>query len=234
LATPESLQILQDDLLEHRLIITAFCMHNRLDERLEQELVWAKKLVTAAQELKVNTIRIDIVPRATAADQFLAFAIKASKQLCEIVAGTPIRYGIENHGRITNDPAFLETLFDGVGSTHLGLTLDTCNFYWYGHALDKLYGIYEKFAARVFHTHCKNIRYPADQRNARRPIGWEYDNYSCPVYEGDIDYMKVAAILRQANYQGDLCLENECLRRFPKEQQTSVLQREIALLKGLT
>ena len=133
----------------------------------------------------------------------------------------------------SNDPAFLDKLFDGVGSTRLGLTLDALNFYWYGWALDEIYGYYEKFAPRVFHTHCKSVRYPADKRNVRRPMGWEYAKYAAPIYEGDIDYKRVVAILRKANYQGDLCLENECLRHFPVEQQPGVLKKEIEMLKSL-
>jgi hypothetical protein len=43
----------------------------------------------------------------------------------------------------------------------------------------------------------------------------------------------VAAILRKAGYQGDLCLENECLGKFPADQQAGVLRKEIELLKAL-
>jgi len=233
LANADGVRTLNDDLTANGAVITAFCMHNRLDERLERELEWTKKLVKAATQLKVSVIRIDVVPRATAVDQFLPFAIKGCKQLCDIAEGTPVRFGIENHGRITNDPQFLEKLFDGVASTRLGLTLDAMNFYWFGHSLNELYGIYEKLAPRTFHTHCKNLRYPDDRKNVRRPMGWEYEKYAAPIYEGDIDYQRVGAILRKANYRGDLCLENECLGHFPKEQQADVLKKEVALLKRL-
>ena len=115
----------------------------------------------------------------------------------------------------------------------MGLTLDAMNFYWFGHPLKDLYGLCEKFAPRTFHTHCKNLRYPDDKQNAPRPIGWEYDKHAAPLYEGDIDYARVAQILRKANYAGDLCLENECLGRFPKEQHPEILKQEVALLRKL-
>jgi sugar phosphate isomerase/epimerase len=233
LATADSLKQLQDDLSANHLVLTAFAMGNRFEERLEQELAWARKLVEAAQKLTVNAIRIDVVPRTLPVEKFLPFAIRACKQLCEIAAGTPVRFGIENHGHVTNDPAFLEKLFDGVGSPQLGLTLDAMNYYWFGHPLRDLYGICEKFAGRVFHTHCKNLRYPEDKKNARRPVGWEYEKYAAPLYEGDLDYKRIAAILRKADYRGDLCLENECLGHFPKEQHTQVLKKEIALLRSV-
>jgi len=233
LATPDGIKMLADDLAANRATITAFCMHNKFDDKLDEEIAWMRKLVPAAQQLKVKVIRIDVVPRKTPIDQFLPVAIKACKAICEIADGKPVRYGIENHGRFTNDPDVLEKLFAGVGSSQLGLTLDSLNLYWFGHPLESLYGIIEKFAPRVVHTHCKSVRYPEDQRNIRRPIGWEYGKYSAPIYDGDIDYKRVVAILRKAKYQADLCLENECLKHFPPEQHAGVIKKEIAMLKSL-
>jgi sugar phosphate isomerase/epimerase len=192
-----------------------------------------RKLVPVAEELNVKAIRIDVVPRKTPLEQFLPVAIAACKAICAINDGRPVRYGIENHGRFTNDPAVLDKLFAGVGSPQLGLTLDALNFYWYGWPLEELYGVYEKFASRVVHTHCKSVHYPKDQQNVRRAMGWEYGKYAAPIYEGDIDYQRVVAILRKANYRGDLCLENECLRHFPVAEQPGVLRKEIAMLKRL-
>lgn len=214
-------------------VVTAFCMHNRFDERLEQEIDWARRLVKACEILGTGVIRIDVVPRKAPLEEFLPIAIKACRQLCAATDGSPVRFGIENHGKSTNDPEFLEKLFDGVGSPRLGLTMDFLNFYWYGHPLETLYGIYEKFAPRAFHSHCKSVRYPEAQRNVRRPMGWEYAKHAAPIYEGDIDYQRVAGILRKTGYTGDLCLENECLRKFPKPEQPGVLKKEIALLRGV-
>ena len=233
LATAEGIHALKDDLAGSGCRITAFMMSNRLDERLEQELESARGLVNAARQLGVDVIRIDVVPRKLSGDQFLPFAIDACKRLCAIAAGTPIRFGVENHGQITNDPQFLEKLFDGVGSDQLGLTLDCANFYWWGHPVDDLYPIYKKFAPRVVHTHCKSIRYPDDKKNIRREIGWEYGKYACPIYEGDLNFKRIIKILRKANYRGDLCVEDESLGKYPPNEQADVLRKEIALLKGL-
>jgi len=234
LTSDSDILVLKDDLGENGLCITAFLMHNRFDERLEEELEWTRKLVNAAQKLDTRVIRIDVVPSRTQREEFLPFAVRVCKQLCDIVEGTTIRYGIENHGSITNDPKFLQKLFDGVGSPSLGLTLDTANFYWYGHPLDELYKIFERFAPRAFHTHCKSIRYPEDRKNTRRPMGWEYNKYSSPIYEGDIDFKKVVDILRKVHYQGDLCLENETLSKYPENRHAEILKKEIALLTNLS
>ncbi|OHB74743.1 MAG: hypothetical protein A2Z25_15385 [Planctomycetes bacterium RBG_16_55_9] len=234
LATDSDVQVVKDALDKNGLVITSFLMHNRLDERLDEELAWTGKLVKAALALDAKVIRIDVVPRRIKEkEEFLPFAVKACKKLCDIVEGTPVRFGIENHGNITNDPEFLEQLFDGVGSSHLGLTLDTANFYWYGHPLDNLYAIFERFAPKAFHTHCKSIRYPEDKKNVERPRGWEYGKYCSPIYEGDIDFRKVAVILRRAGYTGDLCLEDESLNKFPEGERADVIRKEIALLRSI-
>jgi len=232
-ATPDGVKALKDDLGASGCRITAFMMSNRFDEQLEQELESARGLVKAAQALGVDVIRIDVVPRKLSGEQFLPFAIDAGKRLCAIAEGTPVRFGVENHGEITNNPLFLEKLFDRVGSEKLGLTLDCANFYWWGLPLKELYPTYEKLAPRVVHTHCKSIRYPADKQNVQREIGWEYGKYNCPIYEGDLDFKRIVEILRKANYRGDLCIEDESLGKYPPNEQADILRKEIALLKGL-
>lgn len=233
LASPAAIAALKKDAAAAGCRITAFMLANRLEERLEQEVKWTRAVVEAAMELGVPAIRIDVWPVKMSVDKFLPFAIDACRKLCETAAGTSVRFGIENHGRVTNDPDFLDKLFQGVGSPQLGITLDCANLYWFGHPLRDLYGIYERFAPRVVHTHCKNINYPEDKRNTKRPIGWEYDKYSCPIYSGDIDFKRLVAILRKANYRGDLCLEDESLGRFPEAERAGIVRRELSMLKSL-
>ncbi len=233
LANADGIKAVEDDMRSSGRQITAFMMGNRLEERFDEEMAWTERLVKAAGQLGVPAIRLDIVPIKLSAEEFLPVAIKGCKRMCAFAEGTPVRFGVENHGKVTNDPKFLERLFDGVGSEKLGLTLDCANFYWWGHPLRDLYGLYEKFAPRVVHTHCKSIRYPEDKKNVRREIGWEYGKYNCPITEGDIDFHRVAAILRQANYRGDLCLEDEGLGKFPAAERAEVVKRELALLKAV-
>jgi len=234
LATADGLRALKEDLAANGCAISAFMMANRLDEQLEKELEWTRKLVPAAQALGVGVIRIDVVPAKLDRAAFLPFAIDACKRLCQVAEGTAVRFGVENHGKVTNDPKFLQALFEGVGSPKLGLTLDCGNFYWWGLPANDLYSVYEKFAPRVVHTHCKSIKYPEAQKNAKREIGWEYGKYNCPIYEGDIDFARVIGILRRANYHGDLCVEDESLGKLPKAEQPEALSKEIALLKKLS
>lgn len=232
-ADAAGIDALQKELDSQKIRITAFCMANRFDERLEQELAQTKALLPAAKALGVRAFRLDVVPRALAKDKFLPFAISTCKSLCTLAEGTDVHYGIENHGNTTNDPVFLEALFTGVGSPRLGLTLDPNNFYWYGHPLEKVYAIIGQFADRCFHTHCKNIKYPVEKRETTRPIGWEYDKYSITLAEGDLDYRRILALLKKGHYQGDLCLENECLGHYPAAEHPAVLKRETAFLRQL-
>jgi len=232
-ASPAGIAQLAADVQAAGCRITALCMYNRFDERPELELEWGTKVAQAARALGVKAIRIDVVPHKTPGPEFLDLSAKVLKKLIDATESTGVAFGIENHGGTTNDPEFLQGLFDRVGSKRLGLTLDTGNFYWYGHPLSRVYEICETFASRVFHTHCKSIKYPADQREKRRPMGWEYGKYTCPIDEGDVDYRRVASILRKAGYSNDLCVEDESLSHFPEAERPAVLAREIRHLRSV-
>src|SRR5690606_12971448 len=103
------------DLKEQNIAITAFAMAGQFDERLEEALLWVKDVVQACKTLKVPAIRIDVVPRAIKEqDKFLEFAISTCRELAKMVNDTSIHFGIENHGSTTNDPDFLDPLFEAV------------------------------------------------------------------------------------------------------------------------
>jgi len=232
-AEPQSRQELKAALEAAKKRITAFCMHNRFEERPEFELEWCKKVAVAAKELGVPAIRIDVVPRRMPRTEFLPFAVNLLRKIVDATEDTGVKFAVENHGNTTNDPTFLDALFEGVGSPRLGLTLATGNFYWFGHPLSRLYEIYERFAHRAYHTHCKSIQYPADMRDKERPMGWEYQKYHCPIDQGDIDFAKVIGILRKAGYSNDLCIENEGLGRLSAEEAVQTVRKEAQLLRNL-
>ena len=211
--------------------ITALCMFNRFAERPDQEVELCTRAAHAAQALDVPAIRIDVASQKLARPEFLKLATTTLAKLIAATESTGVAFAIENHGATTNDPAFLQPLFAAVGSKRLGLTLDTGNFYWYGHPLSRVYELYEMFAPRVFHTHCKNIGYPADQREKQRPMGWQYGKYHGPIYAGNIDFGRVAAILKKAGYTNDLCIEDESLGKAT--DASDILAKELRLLKDV-
>ena len=231
LATPTGIEQLATDAKAAGQQITSFCMHNRFVEQPEIEIKWCSELARAAQTLNVPVIRIDVVPGKLARPKFLRLAIQTLSKIIAATESTGVKFAIENHSTTTNDPTFLKSLFDGVGSKRLGLTLDTGNFYWFGHPLPKVYELVKVFAPRVFHTHCKNIRYPAEEREKQRPMGWKYAEYACPIDKGDIDYVQVVAILHNASYRHDLCIENEFLSKLSAAEATETLASEVQLLK---
>jgi sugar phosphate isomerase/epimerase len=232
-ATADGLQRLAADAKAAGQRITALCMANRFEERPDAELAWCRKAAEAAKTLGAPAIRIDVVPRKLAGDEFLKAAVEILRKVMAETEATGVRFAIENHGNTTNKPEFLAALFDGVGSKRLGLTLDTGNFYWFGHPLSKLYGIYEQFAPRAFHTHCKSIHYPEADRERQRPMGYKYGEYHGPIYEGDINFRRVIDILRKAGYKNDLCVENESLGKKSPEEVVKILAKEVEFLKKL-
>lgn len=213
--------------------ITAFCMANRFDSQPEKQLSWCGQAARAAQQLGVPAIRIDVVPEKLSREEFQKQAIAALTKIMADTEPTGVRFGIENHGSTTNDPTFLSAVLSGVGSKRLGVTLDTANFYWYGHPLSKVYELYEQFAPFAVHTHLKSIKYPESEREKQRERGWKYDEYACPIDEGDIDFARVIAILKKASYPGDLCIEDEYLGRLTPEQAAQRLSKQIQYLKQL-
>jgi sugar phosphate isomerase/epimerase len=241
-ATEAGIQRLKTDMRASGRRITALCMYNRFDERPEFEIEWGTKAARAAQALGAKAIRIDVWPHRIGRGQqmtdairaeFLDFSVSTLKKLLQATDTTGVAFGIENHGHTTNDPDFLVPLFERVGSKRLGLTLDTANFYWYGHPLSRLYELYAAFAPHACHTHCKSISYPEAEREKRRPQGWEYARYNCPVDKGDIDFPRLVRILREAGYSNDLCVEDESLGKVPESERAAVLKREIDFLKAL-
>jgi sugar phosphate isomerase/epimerase len=233
LATPAAVEELRADLKAAGLRITALCMATRFEQQPEKEIQWALLAAQAARALGIKAIRIDVVAHKLKNAEFLEFSVPVLAKLIAVTEGTGVAFGIENHGHTSNDPAFLKPLLDRVGSPRLGVTLDTGNFYWYGHPLSKVYGLFEMFAPHVVHTHCKSIKYPAADRDRQRAMGWEYAKYTCPIDEGDLDFHRIVTILRKAGYHNDLCIEDESLSKFPKDQRGAVLAREARLLKSL-
>ncbi len=214
--------------------IAAFCLANQFDTRPEEEVACALKAAEAAAELGVPAIRLDFVPRELRGkeDEFLKLSVTLARRIIEGTQGSGIRFGVENHGGTTNKIEFLRRFFAEVGSDRFGLTMDTGNFYWFGYPLSQLYDIYAEFAPVTFHTHCKSIAYPESEREKQRQTGWEYGKYCCPVYEGDIDFARVAALLRRAGYRGSLCIENESLGRVSVEERADILAREVRHLRA--
>ena len=196
---------------------------------------WVARALELADVMGMPVIRID---SAMQRERELDFETRVNlfaenlKAALERTAGSPVAMGIENHGFQGNNLAFQLNVYKAVGSDRLGATMDTGNFYWRGYPLSEVYGILRVLAPYTKHTHLKNIQYPEETRETMREAGWEYLKYVSPLDEGDIDHAKVLQILAKAGYQGDICIEDECLGRYKTpEERIAVLERDVAHVK---
>ena len=213
-------------------LINAFMMGNDFAaEDLKAQTDWLVAVCEAAEGMGVPAVRIDCLPhRQMDEGEFVSRSAGAIRSALK--ATDSVDLGMENHGHVSNRPEFIRRIFDRVGDRRMGLTLDTGNFYWFGHPLDHVYEIMEAFADRVHHTHVKNISYPEELRNAHREIGYKYGDFVSPIYAGDIDHRRVAAILRAAGYDRDLSVEDESFGRFERAQWADILRKDVEHLKA--
>lgn len=236
LSTEEQIASFSENLRKNDILHCAFLMHNNFDTGdLDEEINWTVGVCKIAEKLGVKAVRIDLATHSeeTKPDIFIPQATSAVKKILSLTEDTGINLGMENHGRLANEKEFLDKILQQVDSDRLGLTLDTGNFYWYGYPLSQLYEIMKYYARGVKHTHIKNIRYPAEKREIKREIGWEYGKFVSPIYEGDVDHKRVVSILKEAGYDGDITIEDESLSKFPKEEKGEILKKDVTYLNEI-
>lgn len=195
---------------------------------------WAARVVRIARDLACPVVRVDPLARdkSVGPEQARANFIRRTRALLGGTADTGVDLGVENHGFHANDPTFLDAVFAELPDARLGLTLDTGNFYWFGFPLSELYALLERYAPRAKHTHVKNINYPRELAESRRPIGQDYGKYCCALDEGNIDLRQVVGILRKAGYDRSLCVENEALGKVPPGERVEVLRRDARAVRA--
>lgn len=217
--------------------ICALLLHNNFNcKDIDGEVNWVIDVVNTAEKLGVPAIRIDAITPGEQEEPFetrVGRFVSCIKKVLAATRESSVQLGIENHGVQGNDPVFLRQIIKRVGSQRLGVNLDTGNFYWYGYPLSRVYKILESMAEYTKHTHVKNIRYPEEARSKQREIGWEYEKYVSPIYEGDIDHGRVVKILKEVGYDGPLTIEDESLGKFKPKMRKQVLMKDVAYLKSL-
>ena len=234
---PEEVAELKKEAAANGVRISALLLGNNFNAPdKEKELDWIVRSIEVAAELGAPAVRIDAIMSGEAdlpleeREQIFASGVK---YVLDKTSRIQVDLGIENHGRQGNDPAFLDGLMALVQSPRLGMTMDTGNFYWAGHPLDRVYEILEHLAPKTFHTHIKNIRYPEEMRQTQRPLGYKYGEYVCPIPDGDIDHQRVINMLKMAGYDRDICLEDESLGRYDQDQRRKNIQRAVDYFKAM-
>ncbi len=217
--------------------VSALLMHNNFaTDDLDGEIDWTVSCIRAAAQLGVKSVRIDAAIRAETdwpLERCISRFAESMTRVLDATSDLDVEMGIENHGYQGNQPEFLDQVFDKVDSPRLGLTVDTANFYWYGHPLSKVHEIIEHFAPKVKHTHIKNINFPEDKREIEREIGWEYETYASSLRDGDIDHRRIVRALRDAGYSNSLCIEDESLGRRSMEERRQVLIDDAGYLREI-
>ncbi|MEE3336680.1 MAG: sugar phosphate isomerase/epimerase [Candidatus Latescibacterota bacterium] len=123
--------------------------------------------------------------------------LEAFKECADFLEEFNVRIALDNHGVSTNDGDWQLSLIQRVGSSRLGVNLDTMNYRWYGHDLDKIDHFYEILAPHVFHTHMK------DGTGSR-------ENYKgVALGEGEIHLHYALECVKKAGYDGAWTAEYE-------------------------
>lgn len=238
LSKPSGVEALRSQCEQHGVRICAFLMANDFGaEDVDFEVRWTVDTAQVAAALGIPTVRIDAImhgERDLPLEQRQEAFLRAMGRILALTEDLAVDFGIENHGYQGNDPEFLQGIFDRASSPRLGLTMDTGNFYWWGHPLDRVYEILERFAPYTKHTHVKNINFPPDKRQVQREMGWGYAEYVSPIPDGDIDHTRLVGFLRAVGYDRDFTIEDESLGKFREgEERKSVLRRDAEYVKSI-
>ncbi len=214
LQTPNGVLALAQELAHHSVRVSAFLLGNDFGKPdADEQVTWMVRTVQLAHQLNVPAVRVDAVVSG-----WEALGLEGAVRLFTDFIKKVLR------------PEFLHAVLESVGSPRLGLTLDTGNFYWFGHPLSEVYAIMRQFGGAVKHTHIKNIAYPPELREQPRP---KYGKFVCPIPDGDIDHRVVVGILKEAGYTWDLCAEDESLGKFAPSERPQVLKRDVEHLQEL-
>jgi len=222
---------LRKKLEEQGYVISALLLANDfMPNILDEQVKYVVLSCEIAEKLGVEVVRIN-GPMREIDGYTVDMYVELTKKALDIIKNNcKVTLAIENHGVISNRPDYLEKLFSLYDPEFLGLTLDTGNFYWYGHPLSKVYDIIKKFASRVKHTHIKNATVPPNNREKiRKPA----QVIMAPLYEGDIDLRQVFKLLREKGYTRDLTIEDESMGRFTPEERKNIIRKDVAFLKEI-
>lgn len=141
------------------------------------------------------------LPGYTDEDAF-PWVVDCFEQCLKVAERCGVVLGLENHWGLARTPEGLLRLVDKINSPWLGVTMDTGNF------LEDPYEKLEAIAPRTTYVHAKTY-------------------YGGGVwYTLDLDYARIAEILRKANYRGFVSLEFE-----GKEDPKTAVPKSLAMLR---
>jgi sugar phosphate isomerase/epimerase len=121
------------------------------------------------------------------------------KRCLDFAEREDVTLAVDNHGHVTNDPDTLLTALKAADSPRAGTNLDTANYRWSGHSVEKCREIYDAVAPYARHTHLKDC-------TGTQPDG----TYIGTVHgEGEVDLIHAVAALDRQGYKGPYIAEWE-------------------------
>jgi sugar phosphate isomerase/epimerase len=210
--------------------ISAFLL---MTDFADDPIDWVTDATILAADVGARVVRVDPLTarKDLTATEIADNCIQHIREILNRTADSAVRIGLENHAHFANDEWFLDRVLDAIPDSRFGLTLDTGNFYWFGYPLDDIYRLIDKYAQRTVYTHIKSINYPADVRQLRREIGYEYKQHCCGLASGDLDLRRIISIFKSYHYTGDFCIENESLFKLDGAQKMPALQSDVMTLR---
>ena len=146
---------------------------------------------------------VEPLPDGVTVDDGFKWCIEATQKCVELAAQRGVILALENHWGLTNTPEGQMRILNAIESPWLGALMDTGNF---------LEDPYEKLAAIAGKTVLVQAK--------TYPGGGEF-------YTLDLDYKRIAKILRDAGYSGYVSLEME-----GKEAPDTAVPKSIAMLRA--
>lgn len=170
-------------------------------DHLDEEVGRLLDACRIAHELEVPVVRAmvaDAAPGVTLAN-VRPDVVEGFRRACVRAGRLGVTVGIENHGRLANDGAWLASVVEEVGAPNLGLTVDTGNFAWADRAPATVQADLACVLPHAVNVHVKDVRWDDEGH---------FDHF-LPAGEGAIDLEGILATLRSLGYVGPVVSEYE-------------------------
>lgn len=165
-----------------------------------------------ASDLGVGIVRAfpgDLKPGMTPETSWSA-QVAGFQQAARLAEPLGVSLAIENHGLLLNDGLLLGRLVSDIGADNVGLTLDTGNFCWAGHSLDRAQADFEAMLPHVINVHIKDGI-------------WQDGSFEfVPAGQGELPLTMWMATLAEAGYRGAVCSEFEGAGDFVEGTRSSL------------
>lgn len=136
-------------------------------------------------------------------EQWAEAIVGCCERLVEPAEKAGVGLAIDNHGWVTNADGVLEEVFRRIPNPIIGSNLDTYNWRWFGHSMEKVKELWDVCIPRVLHTHIKD-GFGSREGYVGKALG-----------EGEGEAAEAVRRLKAVGYSGVYCAE--CESKEPSE-----------------